>query len=67
MNTSFFCLDFSFLYPPTLHPGAPISLLIILSLTTTFTTRTQNVTGIMTEVVQYLPLVVFQILAVWLF
>jgi len=58
-----FYLASSFLYLPTLLPGAPIFLLTTTSPTTTFTTPTLNVTGGMTGEARYLRIVVSQTLA----
>lgn len=60
----FFYLLSSFLYLPTLLPGAPIFLPITTSLTTTSTTPTLNATGRMTGEARYLRIVVSQTLAV---
>jgi hypothetical protein len=54
----------SFLYLPTLLPGAQIYLPITASLTITSTTLTPNVTGRTTGEARYLRVVVSQILAV---
>ena len=67
-NSSFLSFSFylasSFLYLPTLLPGAPIFLPITTSLMTTFTTPILNVTGRMTGAARYLRIAVSQILAV---